>query len=74
MENWFMQLLLQVPAVAITLLCLKVVYDDLKAEQARAATERKWLIEQIIEIKSVGKRVASAVTGEEFPTEPKRPT
>ena len=68
------QLAIQIGFAAVFLYQLNRVYNDLKSQQEKAAEEREFLINAILDIKSRAKTIERATTGDTSPTLTNRPT
>lgn len=73
MDELIKQILAQSPVAGVLLFALWIVYKDLKANQDKAAEEREFLINAILDIKSRAKTIEQATTGETSPTIMNRP-
>jgi len=62
------QLLIQVGFAAVFLWQLRIIYNDLKANQIVAKQEREFLINALLDLKSRAKNIELATTGDTAPT------
>lgn len=68
MDETIKQLIIQVGFAAVFLWQLRMVYNDLKANQVEAKQEREMLINAILDLKSRAKNIELATTGDTAPT------